>query len=96
MENEILRRIVPEYRKFQDSGQIELSTSPFYHPIMPLLLDPQPGSKANPRLPAYDLEFDWEEEPARPAGAALELMEKTFGRRPRGHLASRGRPFRKR
>ena len=84
VENEILRQIVPEYRKFQDSGQIELCTSPFYHPIMPLLLDPQEGRKANPSLPAFDLEFDWEDDLRAQLNAALELMEKTFGRRPQG------------
>ncbi|MEI6613719.1 MAG: glycoside hydrolase family 57 protein [Chrysiogenales bacterium] len=90
VENEILLRIVPEYKKFQDSGQIELSTSPFYHPIMPLLLDPQQGRKANPSLPAYDLEFDWEDDLRAQLNAALSLMEKTFGRRPQGIWPSEG------
>ena len=90
VENEILQRIVPEYKKFQDSGQIELSTSPFYHPIMPLLLDPQLGRKANPGLPAYDLEFDWEDDLRSQLDAALALMEKTFGRRPLGIWPSEG------
>jgi alpha-amylase/alpha-mannosidase (GH57 family) len=90
VENVILRRIVPEYKKFQDSGQIELSTSPFYHPIMPLLLDPQQGRQANPGLPAYDLEFDWEDDLRAQLTAGLELMEKTFGRRPRGIWPSEG------
>ena len=90
VENEILRQIVPEYRKFQDSGQIELCTSPFYHPIMPLLLDPQEGRKANPSLPAFDLEFDWEDDLRSQLNAALELMEKTFGRRPQGIWPSEG------
>jgi alpha-amylase/alpha-mannosidase (GH57 family) len=89
-EDEILRRIVPEYKKFQDSGQIELCTSPFYHPIMPLLLDPQQGRKANPGLPAYDLEFDWEDDLRVQLNNALELMEKTFGHRPRGIWPSEG------
>jgi alpha-amylase/alpha-mannosidase (GH57 family) len=90
VENEILQQIVPEYRKFQDCGQIELSTSPFYHPIMPLLLDPQQGRKANPSLPAYDLEFDWEDDLRAQLNAALALMEKTFGRRPQGIWPSEG------
>jgi alpha-amylase/alpha-mannosidase (GH57 family) len=90
VENEILRQIVPEYRKFQDRGQIELCTSPFYHPIMPLLLDPQQGRKANPSLPAYDLEFDWEDDLRAQLNAALALMEKTFGRRPQGIWPSEG------
>jgi alpha-amylase/alpha-mannosidase (GH57 family) len=84
VEKEILSQIVPEYKKFQDSGQLELCTSPFYHPIMPLLLDPQQGRKANPSLPAYDLEFDWEDDLRSQLNAALELMKKTFGRRPQG------------
>ncbi|TFG80198.1 MAG: hypothetical protein E4H23_03380 [Chrysiogenales bacterium] len=82
--DEILGRIIPEYRKFKDLGQIELSTSPFYHPILPLLLDPQAGKKANPSLAPYDLDFNWEEDARAQLQAALELMQKTFGARPLG------------
>ncbi len=84
IEGEILGNIVPEYRKFQDRGQIELSTSPFYHPILPLLIDPQAGREANPQLPAYDLDFNWEKDAEAQLQDGLELMEKTFGIRPRG------------
>ena len=31
--------IIPRYRKLAESGQIELSTTPHYHPLAPLLLD---------------------------------------------------------
>ena len=84
VENEILRRVVPEYKKLQDSGQIELCTSPFYHPILPLLLDPQAGRKANERLAPYDLDFNWEEDARAQLQNGLDLMEKMFGVRPRG------------
>lgn len=84
VEKEILGRVAPEYRKFQESGQIELSTSPFYHPILPLLLDPQAGRKANPGLAPYDLDFNWEEDAQAQLQSALELMERTFGVKPRG------------
>jgi alpha-amylase/alpha-mannosidase (GH57 family) len=84
VEEEILRRVVPEYRRFQESGQIELCTSPFYHPILPLLLDPQAGRKANPGLSPYDLDFNWEEDAQAQLRSALEWMEKTFRVRPRG------------
>jgi alpha-amylase/alpha-mannosidase (GH57 family) len=82
--SEILGRIIPEYRHLQESGRIELSTSPFFHPILPLLLDPQAGRKANPRLAPYDLDFNWEEDAWAQLQNALELMERTFGARPRG------------
>lgn len=36
---EILEDLVPRYRKLQDSGQIELSMTPYGHPIVPLLID---------------------------------------------------------
>lgn len=35
----ILHNILPLYRQLQDSGQIEVSTTPFSHPILPLLCD---------------------------------------------------------
>lgn len=31
--------LIPRYKALMDSGQIELSTTPYYHPILPLLLD---------------------------------------------------------
>src|SRR5579872_5601572 len=37
VELEILNRVIPEYRAAADRGQIEISASPFYHPILPLL-----------------------------------------------------------
>jgi alpha-amylase/alpha-mannosidase (GH57 family) len=39
VELELLRRVIPEYREAAERGQVELSTSPFYHPILPLLCD---------------------------------------------------------
>ena len=36
---DIIKKILVEYKKYQDEGKIEVLTSPFYHPILPLLLD---------------------------------------------------------
>jgi alpha-amylase/alpha-mannosidase (GH57 family) len=89
-EKELLAKIVPEYRKYADTGQIEISTTPFYHPILPLLLDPQEGRVANPGLPGYDLHFNWQEDAVFQLQEALDYMEKTFGRRPAGIWPSEG------
>ena len=48
---ELLARVLPEYRKAQESGQIEISTTPFYHPILPLLCDTDVARQANPGTP---------------------------------------------
>ena len=36
---EMIRNIIPEYRRMQEQGSIEISTTPFYHPILPILID---------------------------------------------------------
>src|SRR5690349_12425407 len=48
VELEILRRVIPEYSAAAARGQVELSTSPFYHPILPLLCDSDIHLRAHP------------------------------------------------
>jgi hypothetical protein len=57
---------------------------------MPLLLDPQKGRAANPHLPEYDLHFNWREDALHHMRQALDYMEKTFGRKPKGIWPSEG------
>ena len=38
-ERELIRRIIPFYKRLQETGQIEITTGPYYHPILPLLFD---------------------------------------------------------
>ena len=44
---EILRQIIPLHRRLQDHGQVELTTTPFYHPIpaAPLRQEAGPGKR---------------------------------------------------
>src|SRR5262249_34132896 len=52
---DILRQIIPLHKKLADSGQVELTTTPFYHPILPLLFDKKLAREALPdaKLPRY-------------------------------------------
>lgn len=36
---EIIRNLIPRYKTLQQKGQIEISSTPHHHPILPLLLD---------------------------------------------------------
>ena len=36
---DLIQKLIPRYRKLAESGQIELSTTPHYHPLAPLLID---------------------------------------------------------
>jgi len=45
---ELLSGIVPRYKALAESGQVELSVTPYAHPIMPLLLDVSSAREAMP------------------------------------------------
>ena len=48
VELELLNAVIPAYTRAAARGQIELSTSPFYHPILPLLCDSDVHFRAQP------------------------------------------------
>jgi alpha-amylase/alpha-mannosidase (GH57 family) len=50
-QDEILNAVLPVYKEFAAKGQIELSTTPFYHPILPLLCDSDIAGISHPYVP---------------------------------------------
>jgi len=87
---DILRRIVPHHIEAANRGQIEISASPFYHPILPLLCDSNSGREANPetRLPAN--RFRHPEDADEQVKSGLKYAETIFGVRPKGMWPSEG------
>ncbi len=90
VELELLNKVIPEYREAVARGQIEVSASPFYHPILPLLCDTEIYRRTHPdsRMPREPFK--------RPGDAALQLEraamyhERLFGSRPVGLWPSEG------
>lgn len=39
IQRNIIKRIIPEMKKLLKSGRLELTVSPYYHPVIPVLLD---------------------------------------------------------
>jgi alpha-amylase/alpha-mannosidase (GH57 family) len=87
---ELLARVLPEYRKAQDSGQIEISTTPFYHPILPLLCDTDIARVANPYTPLPHPPFRHPEDAREQLSRARSYHERVFGRAPAGLWPSEG------
>jgi len=48
---ELTSGIIPRYRKLAESGQIEISATPHYHPLAPLLIDFASAREAMPDAP---------------------------------------------
>jgi alpha-amylase/alpha-mannosidase (GH57 family) len=90
VELEILRKVIPEYRQAAERSQVELSTSPFYHPILPLLCDTDVYLRTHPdsRMPREP--FRHPEDAAEQLARSVAYHERTFGRRPDGVWPSEG------
>jgi alpha-amylase/alpha-mannosidase (GH57 family) len=90
VELELLRKVVPEYAAAAARGQVELSTSPFYHPILPLLCDTDVYLRAHPHAPTPRQPFRYPEDAAEQLARAVALHERLFGRSPQGLWPSEG------
>jgi alpha-amylase/alpha-mannosidase (GH57 family) len=90
IELEILNSVIPEYRDAADRGQIELSASPFYHPILPLLCDTDAHLRTHPDAPRPRRRFVHPEDASEQLVRAAACHERLFGRRPRGLWPSEG------
>jgi alpha-amylase/alpha-mannosidase (GH57 family) len=83
-QKEILSRIIPQHRKMQDAGQLEVTTTPYTHPILPLLADTDAGRVAVPNMTLPQHRFQWAEDIPRHLRKAAEIYHDRFGRSPRG------------
>lgn len=89
-EREFLAQVLPTYADAQRRGLIEISTSPFYHPILPLVCDSDAGAGSNPGLPLPGRRFRHPEDAREQITRGLALHEQIFGMRPRGMWPSEG------
>jgi alpha-amylase/alpha-mannosidase (GH57 family) len=87
---EILRAIIPLHQKLAETGQVELTTTPYYHPILPLLLDKKLAREAMPdvKLPRYA--GGYPEDAAVHVRRAVEQHTQLFGKPPLGMWPSEG------
>ena len=81
---ELLRKVLPQYRALQERGQAELITSPYYHPILPLIADLGIARVARPDLAMPRAIFKHPDDAAEQLRLGLEAHRRHFGRRPRG------------
>lgn len=83
IQREIIRKIIPSIKKLVEKNKIEITTSPYYHPILPILLDYK-NIKKN-QIPDDDISNLKTELDAKvQTQMALDRIEEVFGKRPRG------------
>jgi alpha-amylase/alpha-mannosidase (GH57 family) len=85
----ILQDVVPRWRRLQDRGQVELSATPYYHPILPLLCDTDAARRALPGLP-LPRRFAWPDDARWHVREAMASHARRFGRPPAGMWPAEG------
>src|SRR6266851_4136182 len=81
---EMMQKVIPKYRELADRGQAELTFSPYYHPILPLLAHVDSARTANPQIQLPDRHFSHREDAQRQIELGQGLFERLLGRRPTG------------
>lgn len=88
-QQDALANVIPAYRDSAKRGQIELSTTPFYHPILPLLCDSNIAAVAHPYVPLPS-QFRYPGDAEEQISRAVDYFAQQFGHKPSGMWPSEG------
>jgi alpha-amylase/alpha-mannosidase (GH57 family) len=81
---QLIADTLPTYKQFQDNGQIEVCVTPYYHPILPLLIDAQSAKEALPHITLPDNPYAHPEDAEEHVKRAVDRYREVFGRDPVG------------
>lgn len=85
----IIEEVIPKHRELQDSGQIEVTMTPFAHPILPLLYATDLAREAMPDAPLPE-RFSYPQDAIAQVELGVEFYRDHFGRDPRGMWPAEG------
>lgn len=88
-QTEVMGHVIPVYKQFAATGQIEISTTPFYHPILPLVCDSNIAGISNPGVP-LPTRYRYPEDAREQLRRARVYMEQQTGVAPTGLWPSEG------
>ena len=74
-----MESVIPEYRRLVRGDGGELSSSPFYHPILPLLIDNRSAQDALPGAPLPSIPFSFPADAETQLRKGRALFEELFG-----------------
>jgi alpha-amylase/alpha-mannosidase (GH57 family) len=81
---DLVRRTIPAYAEALASGRVELTVTPYAHPILPLLIDSDVARIAMPDAPLPNPAFRYPEDAAEHVAIAMAAFQRRFGQRPHG------------
>ncbi len=88
--NDELKLVLEFHRELEEMGKIEISVTPYAHPILPLLCDLHTALEPSPGLPLPSVDFRHPEDARLQVREGLRTAERIFGKRQRGMWPSEG------
>ncbi|MEW6721525.1 MAG: glycoside hydrolase family 57 protein [Thermodesulfobacteriota bacterium] len=86
----VMSRMFEEYRRLETEDGGELSSSPMYHPILPLLIDNRSALDARPGMNLPNRPFAYPRDARRQLEEGREIFRELFGAYPKGLWPSEG------
>ena len=84
IQRDIIREIIPTYKKYILEGRIELTTTPYYHTILPILADIKTSIKSVITTEGLPASLGMFEDAKEQVKRGLDRVEEVFGVRPKG------------
>lgn len=89
-QRQVIAQVLPRYQELYQRGQIELMVSPYYHPILPLLISSDLARRASPGLAMPATLFQHGEDALEQIRRAVRTHTQRFGVAPKGMWPSEG------
>ncbi|MGC9400507.1 MAG: glucodextranase DOMON-like domain-containing protein [Anaerolineae bacterium] len=86
----LIREVIPVHKALQQAGQIEVTTTPFAHPILPLLMDTTLAKVAMPAAELPDPPFRYPQDARAQLERGVAFYQEHFGAAPRGLWPAEG------
>ncbi len=80
----IIRQIIPAFKKYQEDGRIEIITSPYNHPILPVLINPNDLKTPSLKYSMPDCKISLSIDAKEQIKMAVKKIKDVFGREPKG------------
>ena len=85
----LVAKVIPLHKRLQDKGRIEVTMTPFFHPILPLLIDTTLARQAVPDIELPPL-FSYPRDAVAQLQLGIDFYSETFGRPPTGMWPAEG------
>jgi len=80
----LIAKVIPTHKELQDQGIIEVTTTPYAHPILPLIFDNSLALVGNPKAIMPQESFSYPDDAVYHLQKSVEMYEDHFGRSVRG------------